>query len=67
MPWGHGSNERQSPRPFLDYCRLLRSRDGGRPEFIAKEIQRWLDRTSVGTLHIQNAGPWENECAAVGI
>ena len=36
----------------------LRSDNG--PEFIAKEIQRWLDRASVGTLHIQKASPWEN-------
>ncbi len=34
-------------------------RDNG-PEFIAKEIQRWLDRASVGTLYIQKASPWEN-------
>ena len=36
----------------------VRSDNG--PEFIAKEIQRWLDRASVGTLYIQKASPWEN-------
>ena len=36
----------------------LRSDNG--PEFIAKEIRRWLDRASVVTLHIQKASPWEN-------
>jgi putative transposase len=36
----------------------LRSDNG--PEFVAKEIQRWLGRASVGTLHIGKASPWEN-------
>ena len=36
----------------------IRSDNG--PEFIAKEIQRWLDRASVGTLYVQKASPWEN-------
>ena len=36
----------------------IRSDNG--PEFIAKEIQRWLDRAEVGTLYIQKASPWEN-------
>jgi transposase InsO family protein len=36
----------------------IRSDNG--PEFIAKEIQRWLDRASVGTLYIRKASPWEN-------
>jgi len=36
----------------------LRSDNG--PECIAKEIQRLLDRVSVGTLYIQKASPWEN-------
>ena len=30
------------------------------PEFIAKELQRWLERASVRTLYIQKASPWEN-------
>ena len=34
-------------------------RDNG-PEFIAKEIQRWLNRACVGTLCIQKASLWEN-------
>jgi transposase InsO family protein len=34
-----------------------------RPEFTAKEIQRWLERASVGTLYIQKASLWENGCA----
>ena len=36
----------------------IRSDNG--PEFIAKEIQRWLQQASVGTLYIQKASPWEN-------
>jgi transposase InsO family protein len=36
----------------------LRSDNG--PEFVAKAIQRWLDRACVGTLYIQKASPWEN-------
>ena len=36
----------------------IRSDNG--PEFIAKEIQRWLHQASVGTLYIQKASPWEN-------
>ena len=36
----------------------LRSDNG--PEFVAKEIQRWLGRASVRTLYIQKASPWEN-------
>ena len=36
----------------------IRSDNG--PEFVAKEIQRWLGRASVGPLHIQKASPWEN-------
>jgi putative transposase len=35
----------------------VRSENG--PEFIAKEIQRWLDRAAVGTLYLQKASPWE--------
>jgi putative transposase len=30
------------------------------PEFIAKELQRWLKRAAVNTLYIQKASPWEN-------
>ena len=36
----------------------IRSDNG--PEFIAKEIQRWLHQASVGTLYLQKAGPCEN-------
>src|SRR5206468_8589150 len=36
----------------------IRSDNG--PEFIAKELQRWLERASVRTLYIQKASPWEN-------
>ena len=36
----------------------IRSDNG--PEFIAKEIQRWLHQASVGTLYIQKSSPWEN-------
>ena len=36
----------------------VRSDNG--PEFVAKEIQRWLKVASVGTLYIQKASPWEN-------
>jgi putative transposase len=36
----------------------IRSDNG--PEFIAKEIRRWLCQASVGTLYIQKGSPWEN-------
>ena len=36
----------------------VRSDNGS--EFIAKEVQRWLDRAAVRTLYIQKASPWEN-------
>jgi transposase InsO family protein len=36
----------------------VRSDNG--PEFIAKELQRWLEQASVRTLYIQKASPWEN-------
>jgi len=36
----------------------VRSDNG--PEFIAKELQRWLQRAAVNTLYIQKASPWEN-------
>ncbi len=36
----------------------VRSDNG--PEFIAKELQRWLERAAVNTLYIQKASPWEN-------
>ena len=36
----------------------LRSDNG--PEFIANQIQRWLERASVNTLYINKSNPWEN-------
>jgi len=36
----------------------VRSDNG--PEFIAKELRRWLNRAAVRTLYIQKASPWEN-------
>ena len=36
----------------------VRSDNG--PEFIANELQRWLERADVRTLYIQKASPWEN-------
>ncbi len=36
----------------------IRSDNG--PEFIAKNIQRWLERAVVNTLYINKASPWEN-------
>lgn len=36
----------------------IRSDNG--PEFVAKEIQRWLNRAAVRTLYIKKASPWEN-------
>jgi transposase InsO family protein len=37
---------------------LVRSDDG--PKLVAREIQHWLSRASVGTLYIQKGSPWEN-------
>jgi len=36
----------------------VRSDNG--PEFIAREVQRWLDHAAVRTLYINKASPWEN-------
>ena len=36
----------------------IRSDNG--PEFVAKDIQRWLGQAEVGTLRIEKASPWEN-------
>lgn len=36
----------------------IRSDNG--PEFVAKQIQKWLGEASVRTLYIQKASPWEN-------
>ena len=36
----------------------VRSDNG--PEFIANQLQRWLDQAAVGTLYIQKGSPWEN-------
>ena len=36
----------------------IRSDNG--PEFIAKEIRRWLGQASVATLYVQKGSPWEN-------
>ena len=36
----------------------IRSDNG--PEFVAKEVQRWLGQAQVRTLYIQKASPWEN-------
>ena len=36
----------------------VRSDNGS--EFIAREIQRWLQQAAVSTLYIQKASPWEN-------
>ena len=41
----------------------VRSDNG--PEFIAKELQRWLNRAAVGTLYIQKASPWETAMSRV--
>ena len=37
---------------------VLRSDNG--PEFIAKELQRWLAEQNIKTLYITPASPWEN-------
>lgn len=38
--------------------RCIRSDNG--PEFVAKEIQRWLKQLEVETLYIEPGSPWEN-------
>jgi transposase InsO family protein len=37
---------------------FIRSDNG--PEFVAREVTRWLDRASVKTLFIAKGSPWEN-------
>jgi transposase InsO family protein len=36
----------------------IRSDNG--PEFIAKELKRWLEAASVGPLYVEPGSPWEN-------
>ena len=36
----------------------IRSDNG--PEFVAKTVRRWLERSDVKTLFIAIGGPWEN-------
>jgi len=36
----------------------IRSENG--PEFIAKALRQWLERSSVGPLYIEPGSPWEN-------
>ena len=36
----------------------LRSDNG--PEFVAEDVQRWLERAAVRTLYIKKGSPWEN-------
>lgn len=36
----------------------LRSDNG--PEFIAKEVQRWLAENQIKTIYIEPASPWQN-------
>ena len=36
----------------------IRSDNG--PEFMAADVQRWLNRATVRTLYVQKASPWEN-------
>jgi len=30
------------------------------PEFVAKELRKWLDQADVGTLYVAPGSPWEN-------
>ena len=36
----------------------IRSDNG--PEFVAKELRKWLARTGAATLYIEPGSPWEN-------
>ena len=38
----------------------LRIRSDNGPEFVAKELRRWLKQTGVTTLYIEPGSPWEN-------
>ena len=40
--------------------RFLRSDNG--PEFVAKEVQRWLAKNQVETIYIEPGSPWQNGC-----
>jgi transposase InsO family protein len=31
-----------------------------RPEFVAKELRKWLGNVGTGTLYIEPGSPWEN-------
>src|SRR5271163_3755006 len=38
--------------------RSMRSDNG--PEFVAKELRKWLGNVGTGTLYIEPGSPWEN-------
>ena len=51
--------------PTLQYPFAVRGapehvRSDNGPQFIAKQLQRWLDQAAVGTLYIQKGSLWEN-------
>ena len=41
-----------SPLPVFPWCYD--------PEFVAKELRKWLTRTGAATLYIEPGSPWEN-------
>ena len=50
--------------PTLQYPFAVRGapeyvRSDNGPQFIAKQLQRWLDQATVGTLYIQKGSPWD--------
>ena len=59
---------RMTSRDIIDVLRGLFMAHGGPahirsdngPEFIAKALRDWLERSSVGPLYIQPGSPWEN-------
>jgi putative transposase len=42
---------------FPEYVHL-RSANG--PEFVAKDLRKWLAKTGAKTLYIEPGSPWEN-------
>ena len=59
------SQTRQPEKLTLQYLFAVRGaaehvRSDNGPEFIARNIQQWLNQAAVGTLYINKASPWEN-------
>jgi transposase InsO family protein len=56
--------EGQKPRRrlWLNDGSCVRLRPDNGPEFVARELRKWLASLGTGTLYIEPGSPWENGC-----